>query len=67
VKASTQLTKLDESIGSRDAVHLAAIQLTELPCQLLQVLEGQLFGVALLSEGEEAGITRYEVVERARP
>jgi hypothetical protein len=50
------LTKLDKGVGPRDTVHLAAIQLAELPRKLLQVLEGQLLGVALLSEGQEAGV-----------
>jgi hypothetical protein len=41
-------TELDERIGPRDRIHLAAIQPAELSSKLLQVLKGQLLGVALL-------------------
>jgi hypothetical protein len=41
------LTKLDERVGPRHAVHLAAVQPPKLARKLLQVLERQLLGVAL--------------------
>lgn len=57
------LTKLDERVGPRDAVHLPPVQPHKLPRQLFQVLERQLLGVPPLRQRQEAGAPLQEVVE----
>ena len=48
------LTKFDEGIGPCGSVYLTPIQAAELALQLLQVLEGQPLGIALLCKGQVA-------------
>ena len=60
---ATRLTEFDEGVRPGNSLYLGPIQVDELTVELIQVLVGQLLGVALLCQRQVAHICVYHVVE----